>query len=198
MVSTATHVPVAGAKVTLEVARSRRGPFRAVPNGSIVMSPSNRRNPFHTGAGGLFGWDVLAGFYRIVAVHPGCTAPHRGRTARTRVLEVPPPVTRLELVLACPHLRRAPSKVKLKVERLPANQILVLVQVRARVPHRYGLVQVLAGRVRRTAPIDPRNGKAAFTIAAAGLKRLTVRYEGDGYASPSRASAAVPRKIKRR
>lgn len=197
-VSTVTHIPLAGARVILEAAHGRRGPFRAVPNGSTVMSPSNRRNPFLTGPGGLFGWDVLAGFYRIVATHPGCTAPHGGRIARTRALKVPPPVTGLGLVLSCPHLHRASSTIRLRLERLPAGQLLILVQVRARVPRRYGLVHILAGRLRRTAPIDPRNGRAAFTISAAGLRRVSVRYDGDGYAAPSRAVATAPGRGKHR
>ena len=89
--------PVAGATVTLLSAPSADGSFTAVPNGSPVMSPSNRRNSDTTAADGTFGWDVVAGFYEVEATAPGC-AP-----AKTAVLTVPPPVTGLVLTLDCNH-----------------------------------------------------------------------------------------------
>ena len=89
--------PVAGATVTLLTAPSANGPFTAVPNGSPLMSPENRRNSDTTAADGTFGWDVVAGFYEVEATAPGCTP------AQTGVLTVPPPVTGLVLTLDCNH-----------------------------------------------------------------------------------------------
>ncbi len=75
-------VPLSGATVTLQLGRGRRGPFGAVRNRSTVMSPANRRNPDRTSALGAFGWDVLPGYYRVAASHPGCRSA-TGRTALT-------------------------------------------------------------------------------------------------------------------
>src|SRR5207302_9466705 len=63
---------VTGATVTLYRSDSDSGPFNVVPDGSEIMSPANRANPTTTGTDGAFGWDVIAGFYRIRAAHDGC------------------------------------------------------------------------------------------------------------------------------
>ncbi|HYF73174.1 MAG TPA: nidogen-like domain-containing protein, partial [Nocardioides sp.] len=55
--------PLEGATVELRRADAGTGPFTAVPDGSAVMSPSNRTNPDTTDAAGFFRWDVLAGWY---------------------------------------------------------------------------------------------------------------------------------------
>ena len=67
------------------------------------MSPSNRNNPDTTDAEGLFGWDVLAGFYRVRAEKSGCVAAdnHSQSYAQTDLLTIPPAVTNLRLVLFC-------------------------------------------------------------------------------------------------
>jgi hypothetical protein len=87
--------PVEGATVQLFRSASAAGPFFPVPDGSAVMSPSNRFNPDTTDHEGRFGWDVVAGFYKVTAARDGCTS------ATTGVLTIPPPVTDLDLRLDC-------------------------------------------------------------------------------------------------
>jgi len=98
-------VPLSGATVTLKQSFDAAGPFAVVPNESAVMSPANRTNPGSTDADGMFGWDVLAGYYTIEASKSGCDS------QITPVLEVPPPVSNLELMLTClsPPTRSATS-----------------------------------------------------------------------------------------
>jgi hypothetical protein len=103
--------PIAGATVTLFRSDSSSGPFEQVADGSGIMSPSNRTNPDTTDADGHFGWDVIAGFYIVRAEAEGCVSP-TDRTqpfVETAVLEIPPPVTDLDLRLNCEPL--APGDV---------------------------------------------------------------------------------------
>jgi uncharacterized repeat protein (TIGR01451 family) len=95
VVLTTAGDPVAGASVTLLRADDPAGPFAAVPDDSAIMSPGNRRNPDATDATGHFGWDVVAGFYKVRAQKDGCTA------AETDVMTIPPPATSLTLRLDC-------------------------------------------------------------------------------------------------
>ena len=95
--------PVVGATVTLESSPTTEGPFTVVPDGSDVMSPANRQNPMSSSATGAFGWDVVAGYYRVRASKEGCTAPGGGTEVTTDVLTIPPPVIDLRLVLDCPR-----------------------------------------------------------------------------------------------
>jgi len=95
--------PIAGATVTLYRSDSSAGPFEVVPDGSALMSPSNRTNPGTTGPDGIFRWDVMAGYYRVRASAPGCVNPGTPSQAfvETAVLEIPPPALDLELRLQC-------------------------------------------------------------------------------------------------
>ena len=95
--------PVPGATVTLYRADVASGPFDIVVSGSAVMSPGNRDNPMQTDTAGLFGWDVIAGYYTVRAEKSGCVAAdNRSQPyAQTEVLTIPPPVTDLRLVLYC-------------------------------------------------------------------------------------------------
>ena len=90
-----TGAPIAGATVTLLRSDSASGPFTQVPNGSAIMSPGNRTNPDTTNGAGHFGWDVVAGFYKVQATATGCN------TVESPVLTIPPAVTDLELDLTC-------------------------------------------------------------------------------------------------
>lgn len=90
-----TGAPIAGATVTLFRSADADGPFILVPEGSVTMSPGNRTNPDFTDAAGRFGWDVIAGYYKVEASMPGCS------TAITGVLQIPPPVTDLDIGLDC-------------------------------------------------------------------------------------------------
>jgi len=64
--------PIEGVTVVLE----RRDPgaiaFTQVPDGSEIMSLTNRANPFTTLDNGRFGWDVMAGEYRVTVSKDGC------------------------------------------------------------------------------------------------------------------------------
>jgi hypothetical protein len=94
--------PVEGAIVTLF--RSDSGTeFEPVPNGSAMMSPSNRVNPMLSNNAGQFGWDVITGYYVVRAEREGCTAEDGSPYVETYVMEIPPPVMGLELVLVCDH-----------------------------------------------------------------------------------------------
>lgn len=102
-VRTVAGDPIAGATVTLYRSDSAAGPFEIIPNGSGVMSPANRINPDLTDAEGHFGWDVVAGFYKVRAERAGCAAPGNPTQGfvETAVLTIPPPVTDLDLRLDC-------------------------------------------------------------------------------------------------
>lgn len=177
-------VPLSGAKVTLQLGRGRRGPFGAVRNRSTVMSPANRRNPDRSSVLGAFGWDVLPGYYRVAASHPGCKSP-RGKTALTSVLRVPPPVLGLRIVLACPHLRRAATHTTMRVSRRHKRQLVLLARVRGR--HPAGVVSFLLGRrLLAVVPVDPRSGRATLTVRGARTTGYLARYSGDGLNATSK------------
>jgi hypothetical protein len=95
--------PIPGATVTLFRADVISGPFDIVVSGSAVMSPGNRINPMQTDLAGLFGWDVIAGYYKVQAAKSGCVAADNLSQpyAQTDVLTIPPAVTNLRLVLYC-------------------------------------------------------------------------------------------------
>lgn len=94
---------IVGATVTLLRSDSSSGPFDVVPDGSAVMSPSNRTNPDITDAEGRFGWDVIAGFYVVRAEAAGCASPDNPAQSfvEPEVMTIPPPVTDLDLRLDC-------------------------------------------------------------------------------------------------
>ncbi|HEX5980267.1 MAG TPA: nidogen-like domain-containing protein [Thermoleophilaceae bacterium] len=98
-----TGAPIADATVELFRSASPTGPFVPVPDGSAVMSPSNRTNPDLTDADGHFGWDVVAGYYEVRASKDGCVSDaDRSQTvAETHVMTIPPPVTNLDIRLYC-------------------------------------------------------------------------------------------------
>jgi hypothetical protein len=103
LVETTTGSPIAGATVTLFRADNPGGPFAQVSSGSDLMSPINRANPDNTDAAGHFGWDVVAGYYKIRASSPGCTSPTDPSLpyVETASLSIPPQVTNLDLRLRC-------------------------------------------------------------------------------------------------
>ena len=90
-----TEEPIEGATATLVRSDVEAGPFVTVPNGSDIMSPSNRVNPGTTEADGKFAWDVIPGFYKVLATAPGCLP------GETEVLPVPPIQLDLEIELVC-------------------------------------------------------------------------------------------------
>jgi hypothetical protein len=108
--------------VTLYRSDSRNGPFTVAPDGSAIMSPMNRVNPDRSEVSGHFGWDVIAGFYKVKAEKSGCNAPGNGAQpfVETPVQDIPPPVTDLDIRLECPPPR--PTTVRLRPKlTLPAK-----------------------------------------------------------------------------
>ena len=95
--------PIVGATVELFRSANPTGPFAPVPDESAVMSPSNRTNPDLTDADGHFGWDVVAGYYKVRASKDGCVsnADRSQAFAETHVMTIPPPVTDLDIRLYC-------------------------------------------------------------------------------------------------
>ena len=102
LVRTTAGDPIVGATVTLFRADAAGGPFTKVPDGDAIMSPANRKNADATDATGHFGWDVIPGYYKVRAAKAGCTAPDGTEAVESAVLEIPPPVTDLDLRLRCP------------------------------------------------------------------------------------------------
>ena len=92
--------PIKGAKVVLQHSDSADGPFTDVPDGSDIMSPANRVNPWITGPDGGFKWDVVAGYYRLQVSATGYHVPGSdGAVLTTEAWRIPPEVVGLELVL---------------------------------------------------------------------------------------------------
>ena len=127
-------LPIPDATVRLLRSDSAMGPFDAVADGSLVMSPGNRSNPDTTVATGGFAWDVLPGFYLVHASKTGCVpapanapgaypgtgpeaypgAVYPGESpATTPILTIPPPALNLELRLDCGGPRAHASKASL-------------------------------------------------------------------------------------
>jgi hypothetical protein len=102
-VRTVSGAPLGGATVRLYQSESKTGPFALVANGSAVMSPLNRVNPDLSEADGHFGWDVIAGFYKVQVEKSGCHAPAQAGQAivETGVMTIPPPVENIDLRLEC-------------------------------------------------------------------------------------------------
>jgi len=182
-VASTSGIPLGGAKVVLLRSASAGGPFGQVPNGSLVMSPSNRRNPDSTNALGHFGWDVATGFYRITAGHPGCSAGSHDKLAETRVYTVPPPVSNLLIKLRCPHLHRSSSRVSLRFRHSHGSIVLVTARVRGR--HPAGLITFAAAGLHATVAINSRTRSA--TLVTTSGATVKARYQGDAENKPSAA-----------
>ena len=102
-VRTVHGFPIEGATVTLSYFDPAVGEFVTAPDGDDRMSPANRANPDLTNAEGHFGWDVVAGFYKVRAEKDGCVSPSTPAQAyvESEIVAVPPPVTDLDLRLDC-------------------------------------------------------------------------------------------------
>ncbi|HEU4410430.1 MAG TPA: nidogen-like domain-containing protein [Polyangiaceae bacterium] len=114
---------VPDAIVTLFRSDSPSGPFEPVPDGSAIMSPSNRKNPDRSDAQGHYGWDVIAGYYIVRAQKEGCLALDGGPFVESHVLTIPPPVTDLDLVLDCPDADLTPPTVEVSLPTPPGGGI---------------------------------------------------------------------------
>ncbi len=109
-VTDTNNTPISGATVTLFRSDSSAGPFTAVPDGSNIMDINNRANPSLTNSQGLFGWNVIAGFYTVRAQKAGCTSPTNPSQSfvDSSVLTIPPAVTDVHLTLSCPTVAVSP------------------------------------------------------------------------------------------
>jgi hypothetical protein len=94
--------PIPGATVILYRYEGLVLDYIPVSDGSAAMSPANRTNPDLTDAAGHFGWDVIAGNYKVRAQKSGCHAPGSATPyVESANLTIPPPVTDLDLRLEC-------------------------------------------------------------------------------------------------
>jgi hypothetical protein len=185
-VESTTHVPLESAIVKLLRSSEAAGEFTQVPNGSTIMSATNRRDPDHTTALGQFGWETVAGYYRITAHHHGCTASGHHATAESRVYQVPPPVDDVVLTLKCPHLWRAPSHVRLRMQRMRGTMTAVTATVSGR--HAVGYVTFSGHGVPAVKlPISSKSRQATF-ILTKRRERIVARYLGDANNRPSAAA----------
>ncbi|MFF5295471.1 nidogen-like domain-containing protein [Paractinoplanes globisporus] len=188
--------PIEGATVTLLRADTASGPFAAVPNGSAVMSPSNRANPWTTGSDGTFHWDVLAGFYRLQASKAGCHAPGSADdVVLSPVYEVPPPRDNLELVLDC---GAAPAASTIALNSGPAvvgQAVTLAATVSAGDARPTGTVAFSAadGSVTGCAAQAITDGQATCTVtfAHAGAKQITAKYSGSAAYATSTVTGTV-------
>ncbi|ANH38095.1 Dioxygenase [Nocardioides dokdonensis FR1436] len=105
--------PLDAVRTELMRADTGAGPFTPVPDGSAIMSPSNRVNPDVTSADGVFRWDVLAGYYRVDATKAGCTP------TSTAEMEVPPERLDLLIKMTCAAAAVTPL-VAPEVQGVPA------------------------------------------------------------------------------
>jgi hypothetical protein len=189
-VMTRTGIPLQHARVVLQRSDAKTGPFSALPNGSVEMSASNRRNPDFTDVNGHFGWDVFPGYYRVAASRHGC----RGM-ALSPSSPVPPPVTNLRLRLNCPGLHRARTVTRILSAKLRGpDTIVTLIVVRRgrRGARPTGLIALeVNGKPRGFAFINPRTGRAT-TLMFGHLRRgtrITAGYAGNARFAPSSARA---------
>lgn len=97
---------IENATVTLYRSENYDGPFSIVADGSGIMSLANRHNPDLTDISGHFGWDVVAGYYKVRVEKANCVSPVNSsiKFVETDVLVIPPPVTDLDLRLDCTNL----------------------------------------------------------------------------------------------
>jgi hypothetical protein len=146
---------------------------------------------------GIFHWDVLPGFYAVNATHNGCTASKGpSKTGTTGVLPVPPPQLNLSITMRCPKLKRAATRLKLKVvSRYRAGALVEGLLSRRR--GRRLPASRLPGTVRFTAhgkklpPIAVDTAKArvllVVPVTKPAIKSLSARFTGNGFLAPASA-----------
>lgn len=186
--------------MTLTRSSTKIGKQREVPRGSRLLSPSNRTNPDFTGPLGEFDWDVAPGFYQVLASHAGCRsrAGHR-RTGSTPVMSVPPPRVNLAVTLRCPRLRRAATRLTLKVVSHKGVGELLEAALSYRRHRRriaraalVGSVGFRIGAVTQRVTLDSRHGWAIFDVPPVKAhSRIVATFPGNGLLGASRASTRV-------
>lgn len=166
-------LPIAGATVRLLRSNGAFGPFTYVPDGSAIMSPSNRRNPDMTASNGAFGWDVIAGYYVVHASKAGC-GPGAGDylgafpgtypgtypgsypsedPATTPVLQIPPPALNLTIRLDCGGPKATPSPTALTFPQTAVGATSA--------PKTFSIANTGAERLHLTLPLTASTGLAA-------------------------------------
>jgi hypothetical protein len=183
LVRTTSRIPLAGAVVTLTRSSTVHGKRAKVPKGSAIMSPGNRLNPSRSTVQGLFGWDVLRGYYEIRATHGGC------RPAHTSVFRVPPPRSNLVLSLRCHKLKRKATRVSVKVLGRGGGIAAVRVTVsskrgHARVGTLIGVLTVRATGGKAVAVGLSSKGVALIDVPARSTAKVTAAYGGNGLYAP--------------
>jgi hypothetical protein len=188
-VESTTGIPLESATVKLARSLTKSGSFKAVPNGSTIMSTSNRRNPDHTTVLGVFGWNTIPGYYRVEASHAGCTAGGSGRKAKktleTRVYKVPPPVDNIVMKLKCKSLKRAKTHVRLKFKTTKGTTT-VTATVTGKSPQG-GVTFSGSGISGVSIPVGARTHQATFVLTKAH-QQIKAHYLGDAHNGPSVAS----------
>lgn len=168
-----------GAKVTLMRSDTAGGTFGAVPNGSAVMSPSNRTNPDLTDSKGHFGWDVNAGYYKVRVEKEGCHAPGGSATfVDTQVYKIPPPVTDIDLRLDCTKAEE--HKPEPKVGKLVVSGAGKVKSGKVTLSVRCSGAGKCSGKVVLKAKVVKKKkpktiGSKKFTLAKGKKSKLTVR-----------------------
>jgi hypothetical protein len=124
-INTLQGAPVVGAQVTLLMKDPGTGLFVAPPDGDAVMSPANRTNPDVSRIDGGFGWDVLAGTWKVHVTKAGCHKPGDPSVpfVETEELVIPPAVVGLDLRMDCP------DKARPKLSRLAVRKRVLSVSV---------------------------------------------------------------------
>jgi hypothetical protein len=96
-------IPLPGVSMTLLRSDTADGDYVMVPDGSTIMSESNRHNPTTTDATGYFRWDVQVGWYKVRAETANCT------TVTSPSMQVPPERVDLVVKMTCTGPVPAPT-----------------------------------------------------------------------------------------
>ena len=182
--------PVEGARVVLERSETQDGPFEPLPQGSELMSPDNRVNPWTTDASGAFRWDVAQGYYRLRVSAPGHHVPGTDEEIlTTQVWRIPPEVTGLELVLekdeAEPEPERVAPTISLRATPSRVNvgrRVTLQTRVDGSSARPTGTIDITrdGSPVRGCQNIPLRRGRARCVTTAAEAGTLTYRAEYSG------------------
>lgn len=169
-------VPIEGASVLLSRSDTEGGEYTTVPDGSDIMSPSNRANPSTTDDTGYFRWDVQVGWYKVTASATGC------QTATTPGLEVPP--ERIDLVIKLTCTRPAPAPTAAPSLSAPPKVGTVINPVAATWPEPLVATDLalLRDGVEVAAPytVLPGDVGVSFTVTSSAQRPDYVQENGDG------------------
>jgi hypothetical protein len=203
--------PIAGATMQLLRSNIATGTLQPVPNGSDVMSPANRHNPSTTDADGAFGWDVIAGYYVVLAFkqgcgptsdnypgafpghYPGAYPDYPGSVpATTPVMQIPPPAVNLEIRLDCGGPKAHASSTALAFPETAVGSVSA--------PQTFTIVNTGAERLHLMLPLATSTGNVADFVASSDCAAAiapgagctaTARFAPGGPTGGARASKIV-------